>query len=97
VGAQSKFSGIDEPELTGALKDIFDLAWQEIHSASGCLAAGDNADKRRDDLALMIILAYRSGLQPEEIKAALLGDGNSPGVRRDAGACMPAGLGSFYK
>jgi hypothetical protein len=82
VVAQSKFSGIDEPELTGALKDIFDLAWQQIHSARDYPATGDNADKRRDDLAQMIILAYRSGLQPEEIKAALLGNLNSKRGRR---------------
>jgi hypothetical protein len=97
VVAQSTFSGIDEPDLTGALKEIFDLAWQQIHSARGNAAAGDTADKRRSDLALMIILANRSGLQPEEIRAALLRDSNSPGVRTDTDVRLPTSLGRRHK
>lgn len=62
------------PELIGVLQEIFDLAWQEINAIPDYPISDGHADKRRNDLAEMIILAHRSGLRPEEIKKAVLGD-----------------------
>jgi hypothetical protein len=56
-----------ESELLGALQAVFDEAWQEISTLPG------NSEERRTGLAEMIILAHRSGLQPNRIKAAVLG------------------------
>jgi hypothetical protein len=52
--------------LRGPLREIFDLALQEMTVAKG------DAERRRNDLAQMILLAHRSGLLPEQIRAALL-------------------------
>jgi hypothetical protein len=54
-------------KLRGPLREIFDLAWQEMVVATG------DAEQRQNDLAQMILLAHRSGVSPEQIRAALLG------------------------
>jgi hypothetical protein len=63
-----------EPELAGALQDVFEAAWREINLAYYPPLSDGNAQARRSDLARMIILAHQSGLQPDEIKRAILGD-----------------------
>jgi hypothetical protein len=73
VGRQIKWSEFYDPKVLGALQEIFDVAWQKINSTPGHSLGGDNAEQRRIDLAQMIILAHKSGLQPEEIKASILG------------------------
>ena len=65
-------SRIYGPELLAVLQEIFDQVWQELNSTG--YATDRYADQRRNDLAQMIILAHRSGLQPDEIKAAVLRD-----------------------
>jgi hypothetical protein len=67
MAATSSFSELYDPQLLGALQEIFDLVWERINSTPG-----ENAEKQQTDLAQAIILAHRSGLQPNEIKAALL-------------------------
>jgi hypothetical protein len=88
VVTSNKSSAVYDPELVGVLQEIFDLAWQQISSTSAYPGAGENADTRRNDLAQMIILAHRSGLQPEEIKAVLLSEITS--VRLKSGASVNA-------
>jgi hypothetical protein len=71
---KNQFPSIHDPVVLRGLQEIFDLAWNAINSTPDAPITGENADKRRHDLAEMIILAHKSGLQPEEIKAAILGE-----------------------
>jgi hypothetical protein len=71
-------SEIYSPDLIRALQAIFDHTWQEI---SATRSSPETADARRNDLAQMIILAHKSGLQPDEIKQALLGRSRRDGTR----------------
>jgi hypothetical protein len=60
-----------EPELVGALQEVFDRAWKEINANSSRSGSVKAAVQRRNDLAQMILLAHRSGMQPEQISTAL--------------------------
>jgi hypothetical protein len=60
-----------EPQVLTALQAVFDDAWAEINATRAVTAK--EADKRRTDLAQMIILAHRSGMPPERIKETVLG------------------------
>lgn len=64
------------PEIIRVLQEVFDAAWTEMAAREGSVSS-EEADKRRSDLAQMILLEHRSGLSPEEIKAAVLGQINS--------------------
>ena len=55
-----------QSNLRGPLREIFELAWQEMAAANG------DAEQRRNDLAQMILLAHRSGVTPEQIRASVL-------------------------
>jgi hypothetical protein len=59
-----------EVQLLKLLQDIFDEVWQEFEPKT----EDQNADERRSELARLIILAHRKGLNPEEIKTAILTD-----------------------
>jgi hypothetical protein len=74
-------SEIYNPDLIRALQAVFDDAWQEI-SATHC--ALEHADATRNDLAQMIILAHKCGLEPDEIKLAILGKAARVGSRLKA-------------
>ena len=76
--AMSGFKAYFEPESLAVLQAIFDEVWQEISALPGRAVTAKDADERRCDLAQMIILAHRSGVPPERIKAAVLGH-NIPG------------------
>jgi hypothetical protein len=71
TGVSSTLKSYFEPEVLTALQAIFDDAWEQI-TAAGTVTAKE-ADKRRTDLAKMIVFAHRSGMPPEEIKGAVLG------------------------
>jgi hypothetical protein len=72
--AMSSFKTFFDPESLAVLQSIFDDIWQEISAVPGGRAVTANdADERRTDLAQMIILAHKSGVPPERIKAAVLG------------------------
>jgi hypothetical protein len=73
MGRQIKWSEFFDSTSLGALQQIFDFAWKEIRSRPGSLFGIENDEQRQNDLAQMIILALRSGMQPEEIKASILG------------------------
>jgi hypothetical protein len=70
--------GVDDPETLRALQEVFDVTWSEINSTPDNTPtgdrAGDGSGNRRNDLAQMIILAHQSGLRPEEIRTAILGE-----------------------
>jgi hypothetical protein len=76
--ATFEFEAYLEPELLAALQAIFDETWQEINTLPGHAVTVKDADERRTDLAQMIMLAHKSGVPPERIKAAVLGH-NIPG------------------
>ena len=70
-----QYSSVYDPETLRALQDIFDSTWAELNAAAEPVLTGEQAENRRVDLVQMILLAHKSGLSPEEIKAAILGDG----------------------
>jgi hypothetical protein len=55
-----------QSNLRGPLREIFELAWQEMTVANG------DSEQRRNDLTQMILLAHRSGLALEQLRAAVL-------------------------
>jgi hypothetical protein len=65
---QIRWAAMHEFELVRVLQEVFDDVWQEIEPK---VSRGD-ADIKRGELARQIILAHRSGLKPEEIRAAVL-------------------------
>jgi hypothetical protein len=72
MGRQIKWSEFNDPTWLGALQQVFDEAWQQLE-ANPTVPASD-PEQQRTNLAEMIILAYQRGLQPDQIKAALLGN-----------------------
>jgi len=62
-----------DSQVLSALQAVFDEAWQEISALPDRAVTAKDAEARRTDLAQMIILAHRSGIPPEAIKAAVLG------------------------
>jgi hypothetical protein len=71
MGTQSDVVEFYEPELVGALQEVFDRAWKEINATLSQPGSVKSAEQRRNDLAQMILLAHRSGMQPEQISTAL--------------------------
>jgi hypothetical protein len=88
MGRQTTQPEFYEPELLGALQEIFDLAWQQIIATPGYSLNEKSAEQRRRDLSQMIILAYRSGMQPEEIKAFILEDIACSNARAKPATCL---------
>ena len=64
-------------ELVRTLQEIFDQIWQEIEPK----VDGRDTDEQRSELARQIIKAHKSGLKPEEIKAAILKTHAAPDPR----------------
>ena len=61
-----------DPEVLSALQAVFDEAWRKISALPDRAVTAKDAEARRTDLAQIIILAHRSGIPPEQIKAAVL-------------------------
>jgi pyruvate/2-oxoglutarate dehydrogenase complex dihydrolipoamide dehydrogenase (E3) component len=57
-----------EPGLLGPLQAIFDQIWQEVEPILGA----EDAERKRTELARMIVLAHRSGVKLEDIRATVL-------------------------
>lgn len=66
--------GVFDSEALKGLQEIFDFAWREIVSKPDEFALGESPEKRRNDLAEMIMLAHQSGFQHDEIVSAILGE-----------------------
>jgi hypothetical protein len=71
MGTQSDVLEFYEPELVGVLQEVFDRAWKEINATLSQPGSVKSAEQRRNDLAQMILLAHRSGMQPDQISRAL--------------------------
>jgi hypothetical protein len=59
-----------EPELLRTFQQIFDDVWQEIEPR----IVNGSGDEQRSELARLIVLAHRRGLNPQEIKASVLAE-----------------------
>jgi hypothetical protein len=62
------------PELVRTLQEIFDQLWREIEPK----VDERETDRQRSRLARQIIQAHKTGLKPEEIKAAILKEHTPP-------------------
>jgi hypothetical protein len=58
----------ERPELVRVLQEVFDDIWQKVEPK----VDERDADEQRSELARQIIMAHKKGLNPEEIKAAIL-------------------------
>jgi hypothetical protein len=67
----------EQPELVKLLQEVFDDIWQELEPKID----ERDADEQRSELARQIIKAHKSGLKPEEIKAAILKERTAPDPR----------------
>jgi hypothetical protein len=65
--------GVLDSEMLKALQEVFDYAWKELVSWPDGLSLGETLEMRRNELAAMIMLAHRSGLNPDEIVDAIRG------------------------
>jgi hypothetical protein len=59
-----------EPELLRRFQQIFEEVWQEIEPR----ILNGGGDEQRSELARLIVLAHRRGLNPQEIKASVLAE-----------------------
>ena len=59
-----------EPELLRTFQQIFEEVWQEVEPRT----VNGNGDEQRSELARLIVLAHRRGLNPQEIKTAVLAE-----------------------